>query len=86
MLHQDKVTRKAVKRVMWKLEERNVSWMKDLLRNLSGPEEVVIDFCGGTWSTAKVCMLLDEHRTFARCGVDSEMSTVAEVDVLLTFV
>lgn len=38
------------------------------------------------FSTAKACMLTEQHREFVRCGVDSEVVTAAEGDFLFGLV
>lgn len=53
-------------------EQKSIELMKDLLVKFSSPAEVVLDTCAGTFATAKVCMLLPEHRRFVGCEKDGE--------------
>lgn len=60
--------------------------MKDLVRKFSRPGNIMMDFSIGTRSTAKACMLGNQHRTFVGCAMDSELPTAAEADHKLTSV
>lgn len=44
-----------------------------------------MDFCAGLCPMANACMLLEHHRTFVRCDLDSTVLSAAEPDFLLTF-
>lgn len=57
--------------------------MKDLVRALSRPENLVIDVCVGTRSRAIARMLLDQHKSFVRCSINFELLTAEETDPVL---
>lgn len=73
------------RRAMWRPEQKNVSWMKDLVGKFTRGRDVVMDFCTGTYPTAKTSMLLDQHRKFVGCDLDSDLLMAAKPDLLLTF-
>lgn len=85
MLYQDEGTSRARRRAMWRPQQKNVFYIKDLVRKFSRLRDVVIDFCTGTCSAEKACMLLDQHRKFVECDLNSEMLTAAETVLLLVF-
>lgn len=72
---------RARKRAVWWPQQKDVLLMKDLLQKLSRCKDVVMDFCAGLYFTAKVCMLLDQHRSFMGCDVESELLTTAEAGI-----
>lgn len=60
--------------------------MKDLVGEFSRLGDVVMDFCAGIGPTAKICILLDKHRKFVGCNVDSELLTAAEAGLVVILV
>ena len=46
--------------------------MKELVEKFSQPEELVVDLCSGTFSTALGCLLLSKYRKFIGCERDAE--------------
>lgn len=60
--------------------------MKDPKLKTSKAGDLVIDFCAVTCFKAKVCMLLDQHKTFVGCDLDSTVLSAAEPDLVLTVV
>lgn len=56
-----------------------------MLRRLSGPGDVVLDFCAGKCSTTKACKLLDQRSSFARGSTDYQLLTAAKANLVLTF-
>lgn len=61
VLYQNEGTPKTGKQVMWRPDQKNESWVKDLLRKLSRPGNAVRELCAGNCSTAKACKLLDQQ-------------------------
>lgn len=51
------------------LEQKSLSWMKDLVETFSPPGEVVVDLFSGTFPTAKARLELPRHRRFLGCEV-----------------
>lgn len=66
-------------------EQKNLSWMKELVRNFSRPEDPIIDFCAGTWSTATECVLLGQYRKFEECNVEAKLLATAEANLVYSF-
>lgn len=86
--YQNKEKESREKRVVWRPEEKNVSWEKNvsceknLIGELTRREDFVKSFWISTCSTSKACMLLDQHRMFFGCHLDSDVSSTAEPDLL----
>lgn len=57
--------------------------MLNLMLAISRPEDVVTIFCADAYSTARACFLLDQHKRFVKCGVDSELLTAADEEIVL---
>lgn len=53
-------------------EQNNVLWMKDTTRKFTLPDGLIVDCCASTFSMAKACMLLPQHRGFVVSDLDSE--------------
>lgn len=53
------------------------------MRRLNRPRDVVVDCCAAMCSKGKARMLRDQRRRFSRCGVESELLTAAEADLVL---
>lgn len=85
VLYRSESTSRAHKRAMQKTEQKNLSWMKKLIWKPTGPGDVMTKFCAIICSTAKACRLLDQHKTFLGCDVDSEVLATAEADLFLPF-
>lgn len=51
---------------------KNISRMKDIILELSLPNDLVVECCDGTFSVAKAFMLLPRHRQFVGCYLDLE--------------
>lgn len=47
--------------------------------------DLVMEFCAGLCSTAKSCVLQDQHRKFAGCDLDSDILKTADSDHLSPF-
>lgn len=52
-------------------EQKNVLSLKDLAGKLTRGDDLVTDFCTETCSTAKACILLNQHRKFVGCEGNS---------------
>lgn len=83
VLYRDESTTRAGIRAIWRPEQKHVSWVKNLMRNFSRPEHLVMDFFADTCSTAKASMLPDQRRTFVGCKMNSKLLTTAEAKRLL---
>lgn len=55
------------------------------MRKLSRPNDVMMDSCARTCSTAESCTLFDQHIKFVACDLDSERLSDAEVDLLRAY-
>lgn len=53
------------------LEQRNVSWKKDLMAKMIKGGQVVLHSYGGTFLVAKACMTLSKQQQFVGCKIDS---------------
>lgn len=62
---------------MWMLKHKSVSLMTYPVRRFDSPEAVMTNFSAIICSTAKAGNLLDQHRNFVRCHVDSKLLTPA---------
>lgn len=45
----------------------------------------MMDYCAGSCPTARACLLLDEHRTYASCDSYAKVLHAADSDLLPTF-
>lgn len=59
------------KKMMLSAAQNSVEWTMDLLFNFRMAGELVVDTCPGTWTTAKACLQLPEHRRFVGFEKDS---------------
>lgn len=84
VLYQKDRTTSRGKRAMLKPEQRNLSWMKILAWKVTREGNMVRDFCAGSFLTAKACMLLDRHRKYVRCELDSDVLSAAKSHALPT--
>lgn len=85
-LYQDGGIPSAGKQAVRKPNKPKMLGMKYLVRKSTRPCQEVMNICVGTGSSAKACKFLDQHKTFVRCDVDSELLTVAKTDLVLAFV
>lgn len=44
------------------LEQKSVSWIRNLMTKLSKGGQLVVDLCAGTFSGGNVCMMIPKHR------------------------
>lgn len=84
-LYQNKKTESCGKRAMCRPVQKNVSSTKDLVGKISREGNFMMDFSASMCPTGKVCVLLDQHRTFAGGDLDSEVLGAAEPEPQLTF-
>lgn len=66
--------------------QTNLSWVKDPVGELSRAGKVVMDFCAGRCFTTNTCTLVDQHRKLTGYGVNSELLSAAEPELMLGFV
>ena len=71
--------------VMLRPEQKNVDLLKELILQYTSKGDIVFDFFGGTFATAKACLSLPEHRVFVGCDMDSKCVSSALPSVLDTF-
>lgn len=45
--------------------------------------DLLMSFRAGTCATAKVCVVLDQHRNFLGCNVDTEVVSAAQPEHVL---
>lgn len=83
-LYQEKPTSRAEKRAIWRSEQKIFSQMSDLLQKFSKGGGLAINLCTDTHSTAKACLLLDQHTEFVECDVNLEVLSAAKPDLVLT--
>lgn len=70
---------------MCRPEQRNVYWTKVLAGTLTRENDLVKDFCAGTYITAKACMLSDQYKKYAGCDMDLEVLSAAELTFFSNF-
>lgn len=58
--------------------------MKDLVGKLTKKRNLVVDFCAGTCSTTKACLLLGQQNDFISWDSDSSLLSSAEPDLFNT--
>lgn len=80
VLYQDEPTSRAGIRAMWTPEEKKVSWMGILVLKFSKADDLWKDMCACACSTAKGCVLLDQHREFVGCDVAHDVLSAVEPD------
>lgn len=83
-VYQNGRTKSPEKRAMWSPERKSLSRMKHSAGKATRRENLVLDFCAGTRSTARTGMLLDQHREFFGCSLDLDVLRPAKPDHLLT--
>lgn len=52
--------------LMLHLEQKSMGWITNLVAKLSGPKDLLVDFCAGTIAVTNLYMLLSEHRNVVR--------------------
>lgn len=55
-------------------ERKNVSWMVELVGNLTNPGELVVHCFAGTFDVTKACLFLPKHRSLV--GFDKDISCI----------
>ena len=85
--HHEKVFVKDAegKDVMLRPEQKNIAWMKEIISQFTVKGDIVVDPFAGTFSTAKACMDLPEHRIFVGGEVDDNCVREATPSVLEYF-
>ena len=76
---------KRTRRYRLRPEQKSVELLKFLINKFTKPGDLVLDPCGGTFSTLHACMALDNHRTFLGGDRDSECTVAVEDDLLRVF-
>lgn len=66
-------------------EQKNVSWMRDVIRKFTKPGMVVVDCCAGTLAVGKAGLSLPEHRRVILCDVDSDVVRQSMPSLVLVF-
>lgn len=65
VIYQDGSISRAAKMAMYRLEQKKMSWMRELVRNFGKADDLMVDFCAGIYCTASAFMLLDQRRNSA---------------------
>lgn len=73
------------RRQMVRPEQKNVSWMKDLVSKFTKPGMTVLDCFAGTLSVGKACLELSQHRRAILCDVDPEVVETSLPGLVLVF-
>lgn len=68
-----------------RLEQKNTTWMKDILQKLIKPGNLVLDAFSGTLSLSKAFMLLSNHEIYIECEVDPSCVTEAILQQILIY-
>lgn len=68
-----------------KLQQKNVSCVKDLVGESTGAGDFLMNSCAGILPTAMACTLLVQCRKFVGRDLDSDVLNAAEPDLLSTF-
>lgn len=61
--------------LLFRPEQKNVTWMKEIIRKFTISGFLVVDCCGGTFLVAKACLFLPQHRRFVGFDLDVECVT-----------
>lgn len=83
VLYRDEGSSRAGQRAVWRPEQKDISRMKEIVRNLSRPEDMVPYTRVATCSTAKEYMLLEQQRKIVRCSLASKVLNAAQADLVL---
>lgn len=67
-------------------KQKDVSWMKNCVGMLERERNVVMGFCAGVCSTAKLYLLFVQHRKSVDCDLDSDVWSSAMSNFILEFV
>lgn len=61
-------------------EQKNTNFLDEIICRLSKPSDVVVDMCGGTFSTAMTCIKIPDEqlRVFVGCEKNKECFVEAE--------
>lgn len=81
----EKMTGGHGKQAMWRSEQKNMSWTKNLAGKVKSGDDLVMDSRSGICSTATARMLLEQHRTLFGCDLHSDILCSAEPEPFLTF-
>lgn len=60
-------------------------WMKVIIRKFVHPSSLVVDYCVSTFSVAKACMRLLQHRRLVGCDRDMECHTSSLPKLVVVF-
>ena len=85
--HHEKVLMKTKEGIegMVRPEQKNVALMKELVSKFTSGGDVVVDLFGGTFSTAKACLDLPDHRIFVGSEMDQECVKLATPSLMAQF-
>ena len=72
----ERITHPATQRPL-RAEQKSVELLKELISRYSQPGDTVVDFFGGTFSTAIAAFSLPQHRFFAGVELDKECLDIA---------
>ena len=76
---------KRIRRRKLRPEQKPVQLLSFLISKFTRPGDLVMDPCGGTFSTLHACMVLDKHRKFTGGDRDSDCTLAVEDDLLRVF-
>jgi len=71
------------RRLKLRPEQKNVSWMMDLVQKFTKPGMLVLDPFAGTLSVAKACLSLNKHRRFIVSDADAACVKVSLPSLVL---
>jgi len=73
------------RRRMVRPEQKNVSWMMDIIQQYTTEGMLVLDLCCGTMSVAKACLMFNKHRRFVVSDIDEACIRDSYPSLLLVF-
>lgn len=74
-----------VKKLMLRPEQKADIWLMDLVAKFSPVGGRVVDLFAGTYSVARACMKLPQHRQYIGCDIDENCFGYAEESLVETF-
>lgn len=67
------------------LEQKNPAWMKDIVRKVTKPGNLVVGSCAGTFPVVKSYMLFHKHKTFIGYDVDPRCMNDTSLQLILLY-
>lgn len=75
LVYRSCITASQRRLMLWK-EQKSVAWMNYLVSRVSGPQDLVVEFCMETIAVAKACLLFSAHQRFMGSEPDESCTKI----------